>query len=507
MIMFKMNTINMGNPSTEVNEWSNFDWKLINRNIVKLRGRIFEASKNRDFRLLRALQHLMLSSKSNIAYSIRHVSYNTGSRTPGVDGMLINSPKDRYMMYIELSNSNLSDYRPKAVKRVYIIEGEKHRPIGIPTIKDRVVQLMVKNALEPEWEATFEKSSYGFRPKRSVNDAVNRIWLTCNKENCRTWVVDADISKCFDTTSHNYILETLKYFPGKSIIENWLECGVIANGIWFDTEGEGTPQGNIISPLLCNISLHGLEEELGIRYNSQGYIHKDSPAFIRYADDIVIFSRSRQEAEILLSKLSQSLQRRSQEISEAKTRIVHICEGFDFLGFNFKIKPKDGCSPNSIRKIEDNYQYNYAKTGFYVTPSDKSILKIKTRIKNAFTKNYGKGAADLIMEVNPIIRGWAQSKIFWHSNRTFHVLDHYLYNLSWRWMKRSHPGKNTKWIKNKYFKHLVLGKINNKWTFFSKTMNGKELYLLQFKWFSPRNYNLTKIDKNPDNPKDKSYYI
>lgn len=503
-----MNSINTDTISSDhVSDWSEFDWKSINRIVVNLRRRIFKATKSKNLRSLRALQNLMLNSASNVAYSVRHVSYNTGSRTPGIDGRLIKLPKERFEIYEEILNLSFADYHPSAVRRIYIKEGTKVRPIGIPTIFDRIVQMIVKNALEPEWEALFEKSSYGFRPKRSVNDAVNRIWITCNRKNGRQWVVDADISKCFDTTSHSYILQKIHHFPAVHVIKRWLGCGIISNDIWFDTDGEGTPQGNIISPLLCNISLHGLEEELGVRYNPSGFTRPDSPVFIRYADDIVIFCRTLDEAKQQLSKLTLALLKRSQTISQAKTEIVHICDGFDFLGFNFKIKPRDGRSTNVIVKEEVGYRYNYTDIGFYVTPSEKSINKIKAKLKGCFAKMRGRSASDLILEINPIIRGWAQSKIFWHSNRTFHDLDNYLFTLQWRWIKRTHPNKNSKWLKERYFTKLKLGYIENNWVFFSKDQsNNKELYLLHFGWFPPKNYVLAKMDKCPDNPDDQKYY-
>jgi RNA-directed DNA polymerase len=504
-----MDSINEYDPIAEKvqfgEEWFNIDWKLVNRIVVMMRRRIFKATRAKNFKLVRRLQYLMLHSSSSMAYAVRHVSYNKGSKTPGIDNRMITTPAERYEIFLEIRKTRLKDYEPSAVRRIYLKEGIKIRPIGIPTIFDRIMQMHIKSALEPEWEAKFEKSSYGFRPKRSVNDAVNRIWLTINKENCRCWVVDADISKCFDTTSHNYLLQLLEHFPARETIRKFLKCGIISSGIWFDIE-EGTPQGNLLSPVLCNISLHGLESELGMTYNSQGNVNPKTCSVIRYADDIVIFTRTKKEALEKLQNLKESLAKRSQEISELKTKIVHICEGFDFVGFNFKVKPKDGRSLNVIVKEEEGYRYRYMDTGVYVTPSVKSIDKIKANLKEAFMKSKGANASKLILALNPIIRGWAQSKQHWHCNRTFHDMDHYLFNLQWRWMRRFHPNKNVSWIRNKYFMHLKYGYINNKWVFHGNDFKLKDLYMLQFKWFPPSNYIMVQIDKNPDDVNDVNYY-
>lgn len=512
MVMTKMNSINMNdtNSETSVTCWEDMDWKYITKVVKNLRYRIFSAKREGNLRKLRLLQKLMMHSSSNVAYSIRHVCANSGSKTPGIDNKLYKSPEEKFELYSLIKNSKFENYTSSAVKRIYIKEGEKMRPIGIPTVYDRVMQMVVKNSLEPEWEAVFEKSSYGFRPNRSVNDAVNRIWLTCSTKNGRTWVVDADISKCFDTTSHKYLLQQLTHFPGRSLIESWLKCGIIVNDIWLDLE-EGTPQGSIISPLLCNISLHGLEKELGIFYNPQGFVDTRSNSIIRYADDIVIFCRSKEEAINMKDKLAHALDLRSQEISEMKTKIVHICEGFDFLGFTFQIKPKDGRSEKeSIIRMEDDFRFNYDNVGFYVIPSEKSIKKIKTKIKQIFVENHGNKVDNLIMELNPVIRGWAQSKQYWHCNRVFHHLDHHMFNLQWRWIKRAHPNKNNGWLKKTYFKTLVIpmARIYNKWVFFSREnkLNDGERYLLQFKWFKPLRYTLAQIDRCPDNIEDKDYF-
>jgi len=340
-----------------------------------------------------------------------------------------------------------------------------------------------------------------------VNDCVNRIYLATNSFGCRKWVLDADISLCFDSIGHEPLIEKLKQFPFKAAIKQWLGSGISLNDVWYATE-EGTPQGGVLSPLLCNIALHGLEEEMGVKYTSQGVSSKGR-LLLRFADDMVVLCHTHDDAQLAKQELSICLEKRGLALSEAKTRISHICEGFDFLGFNFRIRPKDGWTVDqTITKMvkEDgsvDYSYDYDHTGMFVYPSDKSIGNIKTKIKEAFTKSHGKSASYLIDQVNPIIRGWAQSKRCWHSNRVFHDLDNYLFDLQVRWAKRQHPNKAWWWIKGRYFKTLKLGPINNRWVF---TDPDKKTYMLLFKWFPIKRHILAQMTRNPDNFEDTRYY-
>ncbi len=179
--------------------WFDIDWKVINREVIRLRRRIFRTARQGNRKRLRDLQRLLLSSDSNLLYSIRRVTYGSGSETPGIDGITYRTPESRIRLFQEVRTSEIKTYNPIPVKRIYIPKPDgRLRPLGIPTIKDRVLQMVVKNALEPAWEAQFEGSSYGFRPSRSVNDAINRIYVSLNKAGSRSWVVDADISQCFD---------------------------------------------------------------------------------------------------------------------------------------------------------------------------------------------------------------------------------------------------------------------------------------------------------------------
>lgn len=375
------------NEAYLITDWSEINWSLVNKEVKKLRRRIFQAKKERDFRKLRSLQRLMLKSASNILYSIRVISSNDGKNTWGIDGFIIKNPRDKLRLFYKIPDNKYFGQDPKPTRRIYIKEPNKLRPIGIPTIYDRIIQTMVKNSLEPEWESIFEKGSYGFRPGRTVDDAVMRIWLSLNQANSRKWIIDTDISKCFDSIAHNYILEKIHGFPALDLMRKWLKVGIITDEVWLDSGNEGTPQGSAISPLLCNIAIHGLETELGVEYDRRGYVNRGCRSVIRYADDLIVICYTRDDANRALEDLRVVLKPRGLDISENKTKVVHITEGFDFLGYTFKLKPKKYRQLSNCVSADPDYsRIKQNLMGLYVNPSSKSIKKVKIKLKETFMK-------------------------------------------------------------------------------------------------------------------------
>ena len=272
-----------------VMDWEAIDWRAQEDNVRRLRQRIFKATRDGDWAKVRNLQKLMLRSLSNTLVSVRQVTqHNTGRKTPGIDGQVALSPVARVELAQELHRW-ARPWQARPVKRVYIPKANgKLRGLGIPVILDRVQQARVKAALEPEWEARFEPRSYGFRPGRSCQDAIEAIYEAGKGANAaRLWVLDADLAAAFDKIDHGRLLTALEGFPAREMIRQWLQAGVVDQGRFAPTE-EGTPQGGVISPVLLNVALHGLEEAAGVRYRRLGsnaaWTAAGSPVVVRYAD-------------------------------------------------------------------------------------------------------------------------------------------------------------------------------------------------------------------------------
>ena len=316
--------------------WSSIDWPAVERNVRRLQERIFRASQNGEPAKVKNLQKLLVRSSCAKLLAIRKATQiNRGKRTPGIDGVVCHVPPRRLAMFRK--GLSLKGYRPKPVRRVYIPKGDGpktggERPLGIPTMLDRVMQALVKLALEPEWEPRFEANSYGFRPGRCTMDAIEALRRTLSKPGSSQWVLDADIAKCFDRIEHAALLARLPVFT--TTIRRWLKAGVVELGA-LDPTTMGTPQGGIISPLLANIALDGMERLFGaerpdgrqvtpcLRRGSNRGIN-----LVRYADDFVVTAPSREVLEgYVIPRLAEFLAGRGLELSQAKTRIVHIDDG------------------------------------------------------------------------------------------------------------------------------------------------------------------------------------
>src|SRR5215467_386893 len=262
-------------------DWQYVDWHAATRLVRNLRQRIFAATRAGEWKKVHSLQKLLLRSYSNRLVSVRRVTQvNHGRHTPGIDKVVIKTPEARGRLVDLLQH--YQPWRARPVRRVYIPKANgKLRPLGIPVVTDRCIQAMVKNALEPAWEAKFEGTSYGFRPGRSCHDAIEKIYGLARPHKTKKWVLDADIRGAFDNISHAYLLKTIGPVPGKELIKQWLKAGYVEHGTFHATE-QGTPQGGVVSPLLANIALHGMEEAIGVRYDYRGQLI-GKRAVVRYA--------------------------------------------------------------------------------------------------------------------------------------------------------------------------------------------------------------------------------
>lgn len=423
-------------------KWQNINWTAVEGQVRRLQERIFRAAQNGEHAKVKNLQKLLVRSTAAKMLATRQVTQqNQGKHTPGVDGVVVDTPEARVQLLQD--GLSLKGYRPKPVRRVYIPKANgKTRPLGIPTVKDRVMQAIVKFALEPEWESRFEANSYGFRPGRSTMDAITAIHTTMNKRGCSEWVLDADISGCFDNISHDALLNRLPVFT--NVIRRWLKAGIVELGRKSESLA-GTPQGGIISPLLANIALDGLERLFGAE-NTQG--KPVSPALrkglnrglsvIRYADDFVVTAPSKEVLEeYVIPRITEFLKQRGLELSEAKTRVVQIDEGFDFLGF-------------TVRRF---------KGTLLTKPAKDKVLRHLRSIKTYLKTHEQTPAVQVISDLNPVIRGWANYYRHCAAKETFDKADHQMWQMLWTWAKRRHPNKPAKWVKQRYFRNDGL------WTF------------------------------------------
>jgi RNA-directed DNA polymerase len=470
-------------PEDAIFDWHQIDWRRVEADVRRLRQRIFTASKAGDLARVRRLQKLMLRSRSNTLLSVRRVTErNAGRLTAGVDGEVVLTPEAK----LELANRiqhGTDTFKALPVRRVYIPKrgkSGKRRPLGIPVILDRCHQARVVNALEPEWEARFEPKSYGFRPGRGCHDAIDAVYQVAKGKNPkRRWALDADLAAAFDLIAHDHILRMLGAFPARGMVKQWLKAGVVENGRLSRTE-DGVPQGGVVSPLLLNVALHGMEQAAGVRYDPNGWARANSPVLIRYADDLLALCHSRQEALEVKVRLAAWLAPRGLTFNEDKTRVVSLDEGFDFLGFN-------------VRRYHGK---------LLIKPSKAAIRRIRERLRDELRSLRGTNVPTVIKRLNPITRGWAAYYRTQVSSETFTALDQYLWKLTYKWATFSHANKPTSWVVHRYF-----GKFNkarqDRWVFGDRDSGA---YLHKFAWTNIIRHQIVKHEASPDDPELADYW-
>jgi RNA-directed DNA polymerase len=348
---------------------------------------------------------------------------------------------------------------------------------SVPVIMDRAHQARVKNALEPEREARFEPRSYGFRPGRGCQDAGSALFWTLKGKSRRVWILDADLTAAFDKISHSFLLEQLGLFPARDMIRDWLTAGVFEAGKGFAPTEEGTPQGGVISPLLLNIALHGLEEAAGVRYqgHDEARVEKDSPVLVRYADDFAVCCHTRQQAEQVKARLEGWLAGRGMSVSEDKTRIVHLTQGFDFPGW-------------TVRRHRNGK--------LLIKPSKKAVRKHREQLAGKMRQLRGSNAMAVIATLSPVIRGWTAYHRCMVSSKVFGSLEDYMWKLTWKWARYSHENKPPGWVAARYYGTLSSSR-NDRWVFGDKKTGA---YLVKHPWTAIRRHIMVKGAASPDDP-------
>jgi RNA-directed DNA polymerase len=465
-----------GAASREPQAWHAINWRKAHREVRRLQARIVKATQAERWGKVKALQRLLSRSYSAKVLAVKRVTENEGKRTPGVDGVLWDTPQKKAHAVQTLHQRG---YRPQPLRRVYIEKANgKQRPLGIPTMHDRAMQALYKLALEPVAETTADLHSYGFRRKRSTADAIEQCFTTLVWQRSARWVLEGDIRGCFDNISHDWLLTNIPMETG--ILRKWLKAGYIEKEVFYPTE-TGTPQGGVISPVLANMALDGLEKLLKTRFNRHTKRGKGTKVnCIRYADDFIITGSSPELLEQEVQPLVvQFLRERGLTLSDEKTHITAIEDGFDFLG-------------QHVRKYHGK---------LLIKPSKKSIQRFLNRIRTLLKTQQALPAGALIAQLNPIIRGWAQYHQHVVSKQVFADVDHAIVQALWCWAKRRHPQKGTGWVKRKYFKRVG----GRDWVFFGEHRDQEWRLFLASRILIKRHLQI-KADANPYDPAWELYF-
>lgn len=475
----------MSNSSNEApasshfaSSWHEIDWETCHLKVRELQVRIAKAAKEKQWRKVKQLQRMLVHSFFAKAIAIKRITENRGRRTAGVDCETWDNPTSKWTA---IGRMRRKGYKPKPLRRVYIpkANGER-RPLGIPTMLDRAMQALYLLALEPVSEICGDPNSYGFRPLRSTRDAIEQLFVNLSRGNSAQWVLEGDIKGCFDNISHDWLIKNVPM--DRLILKKWLKAGVLEQGKYIDTES-GTPQGGIISPLLANWALDGLEPILRANYGRIGSkaAGKAKVNYVRYADDFVITGISKEILENEVRPLVEAfMAERGLELSKSKTVITPIHKGFDFLGQN-------------VRKFGDK---------LLTKPSKKNLRNILAKIKSIFDRNKMAITANLIKQLNPVIRGWAYFHRAATAKQAFKYLDHRVWKMLWRWCCRRHPQKSRRWIANKYF--TAIG--NRNWIFHDSDVKDKKSILFYASGVKIMRHRKIKAEACFYSPEDEFYF-
>jgi len=475
-----------GAASGPATDWHSINWNKVYRTVRRLQARIVKAIREGKWHKVKALVYLLTHSFGGRALAILRVISNSGARTPGVDGVLWNTPEAKSNAFAALRRHG---YQPQPLRRVYIPKSNnKQRPLGIPAVADRAMQALDLLGLDPIAETLADGHSYGFRPERCCTDALDQCHKILRGPHGRgsrgpDWILEGDIKSCFDRISHGWLLDHI--FMDREMLGKWLKAGYLEKHVLFATT-EGTPQGGIISPVLANRTLDGLQRLLTERFGAtRSRRRKCQVHLVRYADDFIITGTS----EVLLEHgvkplVEQFLSERGLELSHEKTRITHIEDGFDFLG-------------QTIRRHHNGK--------ILIKPSKRSVKTFLAKIQETIDNSGGMTAGDMIWRLNQQIKGWTMYHRFAVSKRIFAAVDNRIFWKLRRWCRKRHRKKSWGWIRKKYFQRAG----DRDWVFTGLIRDSKgklwPIRLMQADRVKILRWQKIRSDANPYDPEWEAY--
>jgi RNA-directed DNA polymerase len=457
--------------STNWTHWHGISWQDAHQMVGRLQARIAKAAKANDWRTVRRLQRLTTRSTSAKALAVKRVAENQGRKTPGIDRQTWSTPDAKWQAVRSLGTRN---YKPLPLRRIHIPKSNGGlRPLGIPTMKDRAMQALHLMALDPVAEVTADAHSYGFRRERSTADAIQQVRNALGRKDSAKWVLEGDIKGCFDNISHDWLLKHV--CTDRHVLAKWLKAGDFEGNSLFPTEA-GTPQGGIISPVLANWALDGVQSRLDHLFRTVREERRAKLNFVRYADDFIITASSREFLETRVKPCIQSfMAERGLELSEKKTVITNVSTGFDFLGWT--VRWQGGM--------------------LLAKPSKKNTKNFLDKVRSTLWAMRTAKQTEVIDALNPIIRGWANYHRCQMATQTFARADHQIWKALWSWACRRHANKGARWIKARYFRCIS----GRDWRFADK-----EKLLLITASFHKRIHVKINVQRNPYDPSDEAYF-
>jgi RNA-directed DNA polymerase len=458
--------------------WHGIDWAGCYRRVRSLQRRIVQAVQRGAWRKVKRLSYLLVHSFAARALAVKRVTENKGKKTPGIDGELWDSPEQKAAAVARIGRWR--EYQPQPLKRIYIPKPNgKPRPLSIPVMEGRARQAVYLQVLQPIAETTADRNSYGFRPKRRCADAIDQCFKALRQKDSATWILEGDIEGFFDHIAFPWLEDHLPM--NKQILAKWLRCGFIDRGTLYPTTA-GVPQGGVISPVISNMVLDGLE---AVVHGNSGHRRVHNINYVRWADDFIVTATSRQElAEVVQPRIEAFLADRGVRLSTEKTVITPLAQGFDFLGQTIR-KPER--PTGKLAKLQ-------------ITPSTASFQTLKDKVRTLCKQARGATPEQLINTLTPVLRGWANYHRHTICGKTFAKLDTFVWQRVYRWAKRRHSDKTGHWITDHYFPHQP----GESWRF-TDPVTGKQLLRVR-EAVKPQRYLKVKGAANPFDPAWEAYF-